>query len=96
MARRNDPQNARMRHLDSMIDLVRKVVIDIGAGDGEMTWRYASRAARVIGVDPGPVATFTPGAAARRRRNVDFVRGRAEALPFDDGRFDVAIFSWSL
>ena len=30
-------------------------ILEIGCGDGRMTWRYADNAAHVTGIDPDPV-----------------------------------------
>lgn len=70
--------------------LAGKRVLDVGTGDGTYALEAAARGAIVTGIDLDP----TMLAAARTRANErglspSFVLGRAEALPFPDGAFDV-------
>ena len=64
--------------------------LDVGCGPGVLTARLADRlgADRVAAVDPSP-----PFVAAARERcpGVDVRQGVAEALPFEDGSFDLAL-----
>jgi len=81
------------------VGLVRgKRVIDIGCGDGRMALGCAPHAAEVVGVDPDPEAIRLARVKARELgvTNVEFKVGVAQALPFADGHFDVAILSWTL
>jgi SAM-dependent methyltransferase len=82
--------------LDELLDVRDRDVLDIGCGEGGLARRLASAGARVVGVDP------LPGALERARGHADggpsarYVEGVAEALPFPDASFDVAIFFNSL
>jgi ubiquinone/menaquinone biosynthesis C-methylase UbiE len=77
-------------HLASRVELAGKRVLEIGSGRGggaEYLHRY-HRPAIMTGVD------FSQQSVAFSRRNataegLEFEVGRAEALPFDDGAFDV-------
>jgi len=67
-------------------------VLDVGCGTGVVAITAARTGARVHGVD------LTPELLERARRNakianfeIDFREGDAEALPFDEGRFDVVV-----
>ncbi|WP_140861440.1 class I SAM-dependent methyltransferase [Myxococcus xanthus] len=67
-------------------------VLDVGTGDGTYAIEAARHAATVVGLDSDPVML----AAARSRvqsANVALTlrEGHAEALPFDDGAFDVVL-----
>jgi SAM-dependent methyltransferase len=61
-------------------------VLDVGCGTGALTAELAERGARVVGVDPSPEML----AEARQRLGpaVELTLGRAEALPFEDRRFE--------
>ena len=62
-------------------------VLDVGCGDGVLGAALARRGALFTGVDTDPRMLE----AARRRaesESLDFVHGRAEALPFADATFD--------
>jgi SAM-dependent methyltransferase len=65
-------------------------VLDVGCGPGALTTELVARvgADKVAAVDPSE-----PFVAAARERHpgVDVQRANAEALPFEDGEFDVAL-----
>jgi ubiquinone/menaquinone biosynthesis C-methylase UbiE len=72
-------------------------VLDLGCGGGHVAFAVASHVAEVVAYDLsdemlGAVATE---AAARGLGNVTTRRGPAEALPFDDGTFDVVCTRFS-
>jgi len=76
-----------------LVGLVRgKHVLDIGTGDGTYAIEAAARGGTVTAIDVEPELLE----AARRRaaaRGVELIlrQGRAEALPFESGAFDVVI-----
>ncbi|HQQ71705.1 MAG TPA: methyltransferase domain-containing protein [Alicycliphilus sp.] len=67
-------------------------VLDVAAGNGNATLAAARRYARVTSTDYVP-ALLERGRerAAAERLQVDFREADAEALPFEDGSFDVAL-----
>ena len=73
-------------------------VLEVGCGDGRLTWRYAGRAARVLAIDPDAARV----AAARREPSaaacdhVTFLATPVADLDVRSGPFDVVIMSWSL
>lgn len=69
-----------------------QVALDIGTGTGTVARGLALRGARVSAVDPS--RTLMEQAAeqdASAGVRVAYQEARAEALPFDDGRFDLAV-----
>ena len=64
MTVRVDPEQNETRALFGFVDLDGRRVLEIGSGDGRLTWRYADRAAHVTAVEP-----FAP-AVARAGQNV--------------------------
>ena len=96
---RTDPEGNETDVLFDFIDLTGAHVLEIGAGDGRLTWRYAHRAARVTAIEPfeGSVAR-----ASERLRDVGssvaFLHTSFEdfATDSDPDLFDVALLSWSL
>jgi ubiquinone/menaquinone biosynthesis C-methylase UbiE len=63
-------------------------VLDIGCGEGGLAKQLAEQGARVTGIDPGPAAVLKARTAVPQAA---FVEGFAQALPFDDASFDLAI-----
>jgi 16S rRNA A1518/A1519 N6-dimethyltransferase RsmA/KsgA/DIM1 with predicted DNA glycosylase/AP lyase activity len=99
MTIRIDPEHTEPRALEGLYpDLAGKAVLEIGSGDGRLTWRYAARAARVVAIEPdkGKHATALadrPGGF----EHVEFLNLGLDAYAQQEQeRFDLAILSWSL
>jgi 2-polyprenyl-3-methyl-5-hydroxy-6-metoxy-1,4-benzoquinol methylase len=93
-----DPDGAELAALAEVVDFAGKRVLEVGAGEGRLTWRYAGPAAFVLGIDPDDEsvevaqAKTPPGLAGR----VQFRVLDAEELAEPKRRFDIAFLSWSL
>jgi len=93
-----DPDGAETRALDRLIDFTGLRVLEVGSGDGRLTWRYAHAADSVLGIEPDAKsvaaarAAIPPQLAAR----VAFRVLDAEQLDEPAHSFDVAFLSWSL
>jgi ubiquinone/menaquinone biosynthesis C-methylase UbiE len=97
---RVDPAGNEIRALFDLADLRAREVLEIGCGDGRLTWRYAQQAAHVTAIDP-----FGGGIDRAKERLPDELKGRVEfhETAFDafsaarePATFDIAILSWSL
>lgn len=75
-------------------DLKGRRLLDVAAGTGNTAIRAAEAGARVVASDLTP-ENFRAGRREARARGVDidWVEADAEALPFDDGEFDVVTSS---
>jgi ubiquinone/menaquinone biosynthesis C-methylase UbiE len=71
-------------------------VLELGCGDGRLTFQYASHARSVVALDPNgaQIEKATQSARARGLEHVRFAVGTAQRPP--DERFDIALFTWSL
>ncbi len=93
-----DPEETETTHLHDIAQFANARVLEIGCGNGRLTWRYAGTANRVTGIDPDMTRLFTaigdcpPGL----RSAVSFARAKSEALPFARDTFDLAVLAWSL
>ena len=93
-----DPEGIEIEYLDKTGAICGRKVIEIGCGDGRLTWRYANSAAAVAGVDPDfeQVAAAGTGRPEAVQTPVLFTQAEAGALPFPAESFESAILAWSL
>ncbi|MBI4371959.1 MAG: class I SAM-dependent methyltransferase [Elusimicrobia bacterium] len=84
--RRPDPRLAE--RLTQILDLpAQNRLLDVGAGAGAYTNLLAERGYHMTALEPSQVMR----SQAMPHRDIVWVEGHAEALPFDDGAFDGAI-----
>ena len=93
-----DPEQNETRHLRKFADFAGKRVLEIGCGEGRLTWRYAAASLLTVGIDPKQdalrVASIDrPSDLASK---VHFINSQAEHIPFRKEKFDIAILAWSL
>lgn len=93
-----DPEQNETRHVRKFADFTGQRVLEIGCGEGRLTWRYAASTSHVIGIDPDRDALRVAGVdrPADLGEKVYFVNAQAEHLPFQKETFDRALLSWSL
>jgi SAM-dependent methyltransferase len=68
------------------VELAGARVLDVGCGNGDFCALALARGARVSGIDAAPAMIAT---ARERAPAADLRVGQAEALPFEDGAFDL-------
>lgn len=86
-----------LRVIERFVSLAGREIVEIGCGDGRLTFQYAPRARRVVALDANGAEIERERAEAHRIgvRNVRFIARPAEGrLP--GAPFDVALFTWSL
>jgi ubiquinone/menaquinone biosynthesis C-methylase UbiE len=72
-------------------------VLDVAAGNGNATLAAARRFARVTSTDyVGALLERGKERASAERLSIDFQQADAEALPFADGSFDVALSTFGV
>jgi 2-polyprenyl-3-methyl-5-hydroxy-6-metoxy-1,4-benzoquinol methylase len=96
---RIDPEGSETDALFDLAELEGREVLEVGCGDGRLTWRYADRADHVTAIDPFEDAIVR--AKERLRATdlpIDFRHVTFEdfATASDTDVFDVALLSWSL
>lgn len=84
--------------IERFVSLRRKRILEIGCGDGRLTFQYARRAASVLAIDPDRPSIDEAVFQQRERgpSTIDFRVGSIERLAAPGAPFDVALFSWSL
>jgi 2-polyprenyl-3-methyl-5-hydroxy-6-metoxy-1,4-benzoquinol methylase len=96
---RKDPERNEINALLEFVrDLTGKRVLEIGAGYGRLTWRYAAEAGEVVGIDPNPekiaraqneMPKALPGRVAMLATTLEEYRRAGQVR-----QFDVALLSW--
>jgi ubiquinone/menaquinone biosynthesis C-methylase UbiE len=98
MTLRKDPEGIETAHLRDFAPLTGARVLEVGCGDGRLTWRYAEAARRVTGIDPDAeeLAIASCECPPHLCSRVTLTQAQAGALPFPRESFDVAVLAWSL
>jgi ubiquinone/menaquinone biosynthesis C-methylase UbiE len=93
-----DPEGREAALLAGVPELTGGRVLEIGAGDGRLTWQYAARVRSVVGIDTDAesLAYFMEDRPPGLWHQVAATLADAEHLPFAHDRFDAALLSWSL
>jgi 2-polyprenyl-3-methyl-5-hydroxy-6-metoxy-1,4-benzoquinol methylase len=100
MTVRIDPEGNETDALFDLVELEGREVLEIGCGDGRLTWRYTDRAAYVTAIEP-----FEDAIARANLRLSEAPSDRIEfrhiafedlAAASDADVFDVTLLSWSL
>jgi len=93
-----DPEGTETRIIHKLVNFEGKDILEIGCGDGRLTWRFAEKAASVFAIDPKE-SQITQAIAAtpeHLKPIVTFVAADVATLPLLTNSYDVAIFTWSL
>jgi ubiquinone/menaquinone biosynthesis C-methylase UbiE len=93
-----DPEGTETLRLHQLADITGQRVLEIGCGDGRLTWRYAHSAAHATGIDPDfdSLKNAVRDCPTNLRAAVSFARASSLHLPFPHETFDRAILAWSL
>jgi len=72
-------------------------VLEIGCGDGRLTWLFADQTARVVAMDPDAddIARALQACPPHLRDRVEFQVGTIQEFESSE-KFDLALLSWSL
>jgi len=100
MAITPDPENNETRALLDMVDFSGKQVLEIGCGDGRLTWRYAEKAAHVTAIEPNAeqIALARENIPPQLQGRIDFHADGLEDFAANSAPsvFDLVILSYSL
>ena len=93
-----DPDGAELATIRGLVELGGKRVVDVGCGDGRLSFACAKAGARVFGFDPDEEAIelARSNTHSELRRRVRFVVADAAEIDLPRRKFDLALFSWSL
>jgi ubiquinone/menaquinone biosynthesis C-methylase UbiE len=93
-----DPDGVEIMTIEDLVDLQGLRILEIGAGDGRLTFEVGQAAASVLALDSDADAIEQARAETPKalRRRVRFEVADAAGLELPKGEFDLALFSWSL
>ena len=93
-----DPEGNEVRELFAAANLADTTVLEVGCGDGRLTFKYAGTPRRVVGIEPGalPLLAGQSNCPNAFRPHVHFAQATAMTLPFRNDTFDVVLFAKSL
>jgi len=98
MTLQKDPERIETKYLHKFADFTDRRVLEIGCGEGRLTWQYAKSTSATVGIDPD-----RDGLRAARvdmpfdlQNKVHFACADARDLPFSKAKFDIVILAWSL
>lgn len=93
-----DPEGSEITVIHELVDFSGADVLEVGCGDGRLTWRYAEEAATVLAMDMNAEKI-----ERARGANPDSLRSKTSFVVADIGQaelfpdaFDVAILAHSL
>ena len=93
-----DPEQAETRVIHELIDFSGTDVLEVGCGDGRLTWRYADRTRSVLAIDLDAHAIEQARANLPEplRQTVTFQVADILSVELAPAAFDVVVFSHSL
>jgi len=98
MTFQKDAEQNEIRALRKLVDFSGQCVLEVGCGEGRLTWKYAHAAKQVVGIDPDldTVRVANYDRPDELRKTTTFACASSLKLPFPNESFDIALFSWSL
>ncbi|MEO5887469.1 MAG: class I SAM-dependent methyltransferase [Anaerolineales bacterium] len=98
MTLQKDPEGFERKILHKYAAFTNKRLLEVGCGEGRLTWQYAKAMGSTIGIDLDVDALRV--ASIDRPYDlagkVHFSCAESEHLPFSKETFDMAILAWSL
>ena len=93
-----DPHGVEFATIRELVDLRGQRLLEIGCGNGRLSFACAREGADVFGFDPDEdsIAVARGETPAELRRRLRFEAAHAREIELPKGEFDLALFSWSL
>ena len=98
MATEVDPAGVMPRAILKAADFRYARVLEVGAGDGRLTFQYAAEPRSVVGIDTKEpdIRAASQCPDTERREDVQFLCANATALPFSAEQFGIVLLASSL
>jgi ubiquinone/menaquinone biosynthesis C-methylase UbiE len=93
-----DPEGFETQYLNQFVDFQNARVLEIGCGDGRLTWKYAVKADHTFAFDPqfDELRLARADCPADLQPRLHLVNASAYDIPHPKNTFDIAILAWSL
>jgi ubiquinone/menaquinone biosynthesis C-methylase UbiE len=97
MATEVDPAGVMPRAILNTVDFRDRRVLEVGAGDGRLSFQYADEPKSVVGIDiKEPDIRAAAKCPGEHRGDIRFLCASATALPFSAEQFEIVLLSSSL
>jgi 2-polyprenyl-3-methyl-5-hydroxy-6-metoxy-1,4-benzoquinol methylase len=93
-----DPEGHEIDAIHELVDFSGQNVLEVGCGDGRMTWRYAERTASVLAIDPDQecISKAIGDTPHELRSKVVFRADDINGAAIPEDAFGVVVLSYSL
>lgn len=97
MTIQKDSERNETKYLHKFAAFAGQRVLEVGCGEGRLTWQYARETRVTVGIDLDPDALRVAriDRPSDMENNVHFSRAVSEQLPFSKETFDIALLAWS-
>lgn len=97
MTLQTDAAQNETKYLHKFADFAGKRVLEIGCGEGRLTWQYAKETRLTIGIeiDRNALRVAMIDRPSDLESKVSFSCAESERLPFSNETFDLAVLAWS-
>ncbi len=98
MSLQRDPDRNEINFLRKFVDLKDKRVLEVGCGEGRLTWQYLNETQTTLAVDldRDALRVARVDCPSDLVDKVHFVCTDSIWLPFVKEKFDIALLAWSL